>query len=393
MTDREKIKKALAPLRASDTAVQEVLEMTEKNNTHTIKRSGRTLLIAAVIAVLLIGTALAVTYSAWSTGLQKSLRITDEELDALEETELVSRPLASDTHDGVTISVECSVSDGDSAFIALRVEGFDVPEGRNPGWEGLELTLDGAPGLSWGFSAFDGLTWDGREFIYNDGTVAKQTEEGAPIPRYTREDGSVEFDLYIDPGEGETNSLVGRTVSLTISRLYTYPVTYGSVSEEDREPAAEGPWVLTWVINGSDDQRSWPLNEPLGDTGITLTEAMFSPISAHIRYFCPEPHYLEVEEIDTNGNMGKERSLAEPPFLYKIVMNDGTEYTDVLGGGTAGPDALDESELEDGFNYVVDMSLNHVIDPDEVAALVFRERVTGDVPDNEVEFYTVSLPE
>ncbi len=391
MTDREKIIKALGPLHASDTAVQEVLDMAENRNTHTIKRSGRTLLIAAVVAVLLIGTALAVTYSAWSTGLQKMLRITDDELAALEQTELMSRPLASDTHDGVTISVERSVSDGDSAFIALRVEGFDIPEGRNPGWEGLALTLDGAPAPSWGFSAFDGLTWDGQRFIYNDGTVAKQTEEGAPIPRYMREDSSVEFDLSIDPGEGETNSLVGRTVSLTLSRLYTYPVTYGAISAEDKVPIAEGPWVLTWIIDGSDDQRSWTLNEALGDTGITLTDVTLSPISAHIQYDCPEPHYYEVDTIDPDGNHGTDVCIAEPPVLHQIVLKDGTVYTDVLGAGSAGPDALNESELTDGYTYAVDMSLNHVIDPDEVAALVFREVGIGDGHGGAM--YTVPLPQ
>ena len=391
MTDREKIIKALAPLRASDTAVQEVLEMAEHRNTHTIKRSGRTLLIAAVVAVLLIGTALAVTYSAWSTGLQKMLRITDDELAALEQTDLMSRPLASDTHDGVTISVERSVSDGESAFIALRVEGFDIPEGRNPSWEGLELTLDGAPALSWGFSAFDGLTWDGQRFIYNDGTVAKQTEEGAPIPRYMREDGTVEFDLYIDPGDGDTSSLVGRTASLTISRLCTYPVTYGYVPEEERDCLDAGPWTLTWVIDGSDAQRSWTLNEPLGDTGITLSAVTLSPLSAHIQYDCPEAHYFEVDTVDPDGSHGTDVCIAEPPVLHQIVMKDGTIYSDVLGAGTAGPDVLDESELEDGFTYAVDMSLNHVIDPDEVAALVFRETAMGDDPGSEAEFYTVYL--
>ncbi len=63
MTEREAIQKALAPLRASDTAVQEVLDMAEIQNKTSIRKSTRTLLIAAAVAVLLIGTALAAAIS------------------------------------------------------------------------------------------------------------------------------------------------------------------------------------------------------------------------------------------------------------------------------------------------------------------------------------------
>ena len=46
------------------------------------------------------------------------------------------------------------------------------------------------------------------------------------------------------------------------------------------------------------------------------------------------------------------------------------------------------------FSYHADMSLNTVIDPDEVAALVFREVGEGDEPDGgKAVYYTVELPE
>ena len=385
MTDKEKIRKALAPLRASDTVVQEVLEMAERKNTHTIKKSTRTLLIAAAAAVLLIGTALAVTYSSWSPGLLDRLNLTEDEAAALEETELISRPLASDTHDGITVSVEQSVADGNVAFIALRVEGLEVPEGQSPMLGEPQLTLDGEPAANWGISAYNDLTWDGQKFVYSDGTEAKQTEKGVPIPRYMRDDGSVEIDIDINPGEGETGSLVGRTVSLRIDRLGMAPVTAGYVPEEERTYTAEGPWILTWTLEGDEISRTWTLNEPLGDTGAAVTEVTLSALFVHIDYDYPLQMIDEIA-FDQDGNMVTVQVVQEPPILHGIVMKDGTEYSNVLRGGTFG-------YVDDETVYRIDFPLNRIIDPDEVAALVFCEVGYGDVPEGELVTYTVTLPD
>ena len=384
MTDREKIIKALAPLRASDTAVQEVLEMAEHRNTHTIKKSSRTILIAAVVAVLLIGTALA-AYSGLSAGLREYLHVTDDTAAKADAMGLVSDPIVSDTHDGVTVSVERAVADGNAAFIALRVEGLEVPEGRSPTWGSVQITLDGERASNWDFGAYADMTWDGEKFCYSDGTAAPLTEEGVPIPRYFQADGTLEFDLSIAPQWGEDTSLVGREMQVTISRLGTEPVSVRYIPEEERDYTAEGPWVLTWTLDGSDIVRTWKPNAALGDTGATVTSVTLSALAVHIDYDYPMQLFDEIG-FDQDGNETVEQSVMEPPFLYKIVMKDGTEYTGVLGGGTCG-------YTDDMNTYELDMGLTHIIDPDEVAALVFWETVLGDVPDSEVEFYTVTLPD
>ena len=386
MTDREKIIKALAPLHASDTAVQEVLDMAEHRNTHTMKKSSRTILFAAVVAVLLIGTALAVTYSSWSPGLLNRLNLTEEEAESLAGFGLVTRPTVSDIHGGVTVSVEQSVADGNVAFIALRVEGLEVPEGQSLIWGEPQLTLDGEPAANWGIGAYNDLTWDGQKFVYRDGTEAKQTEKGVPIPRYMRDDGSVEIDIDINPGEGETGSLVGRTVSLRIDRLGVVPFTIGYVPEEERDYSAEGPWVLSWTLEGDEISRTWTLNEPLGDTGAAVTDVTLSALAVHIDYDYPLQMIDEIA-FDQGGNMVTVQIVQEPPILHRIVMKDGTEYSDVLRGGTFGYSDDDETV------YRIDFPLNRVIDPDEVAALVFREVGYGDVPEGVLETYTVTLPD
>lgn len=381
MTDKEKIMKALAPLHASDTAVQEVLEMTE-NKTHTMKRSGRVALLAAVVAVLLIGTALAVSYSSWSAGLQSRLNLTDEEAAALEGTALMSHPAVSDTHDGVTISIEQAMADGGTAHLALRIEGLDVPDGTTLAWEGPEITVDGERASGWSCGVYEDLHWDGLRFVYGDGTKAPLAEEGYPMPRVVREDGSVELDISVD-AMGQADTLIGKELTVTIPRLGHARLTTGRSTPEY---TAEGPWVLTWTAEGTDAGRTWLPDEPLGH-GITLTKVTLSALSAHVEYEYPPMTIVGEHAYDAEGN----ELLEEPPKLYKIIMKDGTEYTGVLGAGTAGPATDSESELENGFVYAVDMELTRVIDPDEVAALVFCEAAYGDVPEGEMTLYTVRL--
>ena len=359
--------------------------MAERKNTKTIKKSTRTLLIAAVVAVLLIGTALAVTAPSWSPGLLERLDLTEDEAAALEDTELVSTPAVSDTHDGVTVSIEKAVVNGDTALLGLRIEGLDIPEGYTLAWGEPSLTIGGDRAPGWFIGVYEGLHWDDERFVYDDGTPAPLSEEGYPIPRIVRADDSVELDISIT-GLGDMDTLVGKEITLTIYRLGTVRPAMGP---ETPEYTAEGPWVLSWTAEGAEIDRTWVLDAPLGH-GITLTSVTLSMLSAHIEYEYPPLTIVGDHAYDADGN----ELLEEPPEPYKVILKDGTEYTAFFGAVTAGPDADDLSDLENGFTYKADMELTRIIDPDEVAALVFREMGQGDAPDGgKAVYYTVTLPE
>lgn len=358
--------------------------MAEQNNKRHLRKSTKTLLIAAVVAALLIGTALAVTYSSWSPGLQSRLQLSDEEAAALEDTELVSTPAVSDTHDGVTVSIEKAVVNGDTALLGLRIDGLDIPEDYTLAWGEPDLTIDGDRAPAWFIGVYEGLHWDGKRFVYDDGTPAPLAEEGYPIPRIVRGDGSVELDVSIT-GLGDLDTLVGKEITMTIYRLGTVQL---GIDPKTAEYTAEGPWVLSWTAEGAETDRTWVLDAPLGH-GITLTSVKLSMLSAHIEYEYPPLTIVGEHAYDANGN----ELLEEPPEPYKIILKDGTEYAAFFGAGTGGPDADDLSDLEKGFTYKEDMELTRIIDPDEVAALVFREVGYGDVPEGVLETYTVTLPD
>ena len=382
MTDREKIQKALAPLRASDAVVQEVLDMAERKNTNTMKKSARTLLIAAVIAVLLVGSALAVNGLAGGRGLLRYFNLTDEEIESMAETtgSPISAPIASDTHNGITLSVERSIIDADSVRAAIRIEGLTVPEGQEPYVYEAAVFLDGERVGSLEWSVYNGLTWTGTDFVYDDGNPAEKNGEGDVIPRYVRADGSIELDLGLTPDNDVSGDIPGREITVQINAI-------GCSDHWNPENAITGPWVLTWTAEGDAAKRTWELNEPLGDTGAALRTVMLSAASVSLRYDYPEPAFTEIHEIDQDGNTSVDRWILEPPSLHGFIMRDGTECAVMTGGGRYGYDDVNGV-------YTVDASLTRIIDPDEVAALVFREVGTGGEPDGGTAvYYTVTLPE
>ena len=97
--------------------------------------------------------------------------------------------------------------------------------------------------------------------------------------------------------------------------------------------------------------------------------------------------FIDGEYYNEDGQVFVE---LEPFVLSKLVMKDGTVYTGFILGGSGGPE-VDNDGLAERFPYRYDRTLNRVIDPDEVAALVFG---IGNGPDGwPAEYYTVTLPD
>lgn len=341
-----------------------------------VRPAYRTIIIAAVIAMLMIGTALAISYSPWSTGLQTLLNLTEEQMISLDGSKLINYPEASDTHEGVTISVEQAVADKNSAYLALRVEGQDVSKITDLNYGEVLVTINGEEASGWSIRVYDDLHWNGERYVYSDGTPASLSEG-----RIVREDGSVEIDVGLN-NLGMTDSLIGKEITVTIDSL--------TLEQRMQKTTIEGPWVLTWTAEGSNISRTWEFSEELS-YGIILKSVTLSPLAVHIEYKYPPLTIVGDRVFDQDG---RELMEEEAVFLYQCLMKDGTVYTGILGGGVAGPDANDPGDLENGFTYVVDMSLSRVLDPDEVEALVFRESGSSNGQDGGIDvFYTVSLPD
>ncbi len=347
----------------------------------TVRRS---FLIAAIVAVFLIGTALASGVIIYNSGLQSYFRLSDEALQELIDTNnpLISESIASDSHNGITISVAQAIADEKSAYIALNVNGLIFDENTELVLDGFSASLDGTPASNLSRSFYTGLSWNGSQYIYDNGLPARLTDEGLPIPSYMDPDGTIEYDISISPGQGDNAPLVGQEIVITITRICARPIS--TMYSEATHVLAEGPWVLRWTLTGSESRRSVSLNAPLGTSGAIVTSVTLSPISAAVSYDYPA-RYAEETAYDCNGNETTTTVLQTPPVLCGFVLHDGTEMKNILGGSLEGyPN--DEMQV-----FVTEASLTRIIDPQQVSALLFRDAGCGDIPESEIEHFIVPL--
>ena len=297
-------------------------------------RMGRVLSIAAVVALILaLGVTAYAVYIHWSRGMEQQflrgdLQKKEEEMRRADQSGLSDTSQAvSATANGVTISVEQTIIDRDTAYIALRIEGFTLPEGQVPDIGGWSLSFDGerAPNMTGGF-------FEGRDA--NDKLI------------FTAPDGSMEFDFTAKAG-GKWESFAGKEIRVVIDSL-------GTGDKAQYQALVEGPWELIWTPRSNGELLTVQPDAALGDTGIKLISAEISPISAKVTMQLPElwEGYETLEVFDLQ--------------LFGVRLKDGTTLTNIFGPPTqVGYADIDNLILE------MDYSSHHILEPDQVDALIF----------------------
>ena len=292
-------------------------------------RMGRVLSIAAVVALILaLGVTAYAVYTHWSRGMEQQLPATDAEKEMAEQSGLSdTSQTVSATANGVTISVEQTVIDSDTAHIALRIEGFMLPEGQVPDIGGWSLSFDGehAPNMTGGF--VEGRDADDKLF-------------------FTAPDGTMEFDFTAKAG-GKWESFTGKEIRVVIDSL-------GTGDKGQYQALVEGPWELVWTPSSNGELLTVQPDAALGDTGIKLASAEISPISAKVTLQLPElwEGYETLEVFDLQ--------------LVGVRLKDGTMLTNIFGPPTqVGYADIDSLILE------MDYSSHQILEPDQVDALIF----------------------
>ena len=297
-------------------------------------RMGRVLSIAAVLVLILaLGVTAYAVYTHWSRGMERQflrgeLQEKEEEMRRAEQSGLSdSSQAVNATANGVTISVEQTVIDRDTAHIALRIEGFTLPEGQIPDIGGWSLSFDGehAPNMTGGFV---------EERDANDKLI------------FTAPDGSMEFDFTAKAG-GKWESFEGKEIRVVIDSL-------GTGDKAQYQALVEGPWELVWTPSSNGELLNVQPDAALGDTGIKLISAEISPISAKVTLQLPElwEGYETLEEFDLQ--------------LVGVRLKDGTMLTNIFGPPTqVGYADIDNLILE------MDYASHQILQPDQVDALIF----------------------
>ena len=160
----------------------------------------------------------------------------------------------------------------------------------------------------------------------------------------------------------------------------------GTVAKADYTPDIDGTWALDMTLGGADVSRFTETEQKLGDSGATVTSVELSPVSIRVAYEFPRIEKNE-EYIDENGETQIVTYYEEAPMASGVKLKDGTTILNLYGGpGTAGYISDDSDEYISGFAF------DRVIDPDQVASVLFRKTTNdnGNMAE-EPEYYEVAV--
>lgn len=156
--------------------------------------------------------------------------------------------MLSATDQGITITAVQSIVDSYGADLFFRVEGFTLPEGRNPElfWDRDDVTIDGSTEF---YSSMTGWFYDGTtrneagEWVY--ASNGQPVEFGndkyqSAIYQWVADDGSLEYQMKIrfrDSGE----RYWGKEFSIHFNGIGV-GAEKGGIMEE---PLVSGSWICT----------------------------------------------------------------------------------------------------------------------------------------------------
>ena len=198
--------------------------------------------------------------------------------------------------------------------------------------------------ISYSGSFYNGLYYDEeRGFLYEDGTPVVKEADGNIIKRYVDDDGSMEYVIVVDY---TSHNLIGKTLHITFQDL--------GVTDKNHIYTVdlEAKWELTIELKGSEEVRSMELSAPLGETGVIVTYAEISPVSLYVNYNFP----IRKEDI---------------PQIVGVRLKDGTFLTDITGAGSIG------FMGGNGGAYTASFATNHILETEEVDALLFLKSAPG----------------
>ena len=306
---------------------------TERRTARMSLRMRRLVNNAAVVALILaLGVTAYAIYTHWSRGMEQQLPATEEEKEMAEQSGLSDTSKAvSATANGVTISVEQTVIDRDTAHIALRIEGFTLPEGQYPDIGGWSLTFDGehAPSMTGSF-------------------IEERDADDKLI--FTAPDGSMEYDFTAKAG-GKWESFEGKYVRLVIDSL-------GTGDKGQYQALIEGPWELVWTPSSSSELLTIRPDAAIGDTGVKLIQAEISPISAKVMLQLPElwEGYKTLDDYDLQ--------------LVGVRLKDGTKHVNIYSY----PMQVEYTDI-DNLILELDYSSHQILQPEQVDALIFASNI------------------
>lgn len=256
------------------------------------------------------------------------------------------------TDQGITVTAVQTIVDEYSADLTFRIEGFELPEGRDPAvWP--VVTIDGEESdfsTSQSGDFFDGTTYNEQgKRVYLDGNPVRSDASGSTILDYTAEDGSMEYTHRISFQEKD-----GRYFGKTIQVQFPFIGLNSDQKAGLPERTVEGNWTLSWTLTGTADSIIITPNAQIGDSGVVLLDAQIGQRSIRTRYRVSD--FWE----------GWDRLVELPQALQGVRMKDGSEHR--CGGQTSGFE-----DIENMIYFIESPMIDAILDIDQVESLMFYE--------------------
>ncbi len=329
--------------------------------------SGRKKLLFVLAATLIMGTMTAAAiYTRWSTTAQTRYNPSQDVKEQaeksglsvmLEEPKGAANPneVLSVTDQGVTITAVQSIVDNYRAEITFRIEGFELPEDKEPfAWPMVTIdgNLDFYGSQTGGF--YDGTTRNDKgEWVYaSDGSPVKydDTKPFSPaILDYVADDGSLEYTHYISFNETD-GRYFGKEIVFSFHSIDLQSDQKAGMPE----PQVEGNWELKWTLTGTSDSISITPNVKIGDSDVVLLDAQIGQLSLRARY-----------QVDDYWE-GWDELVTLPQAVCGVRMKDGSEHRCVAS-------TYGFEDQEKMVYFMESQMFDAILDVSQVESLMFHK--------------------
>ena len=293
------------------------------------------------------------TFIYWSGGIEERFILDIFDKDILENGGFAVNPsmtkgeadVLSAECNGVVISVTQTISDSENTVIGLQITGLeDYAKGEL--MLDCEVLIDGKKPSH----------VSGHSFIYD-------SDKGY---------GDTYIEILFNSGDmDDVESIIGKRITIDIKGIVkcdNFPTV------QDYNYAVEGEWHLEWSLSGGEEKREWSMSKKIGDTGITLIYARFTPISIYLRF----------KADDTVGTLVED--FGEKHNLYGIKFADGSIKYNAISEGECG------LVFEKDYDYYMKYNFDNIINPENISALLFIKEVPIDYENpSEDEYYVIEI--
>lgn len=326
---------------------QESVNMKKEKNRRIFKSQ-----VAAIAGVCLLAisgiTVVAAVHHYWGRGMKGNIQATE-----IQQQELTDQGVAvvypekenyealEVVQNGISITPNTVIVDDRFAYITFTIAGYDLEEGKDPGFENVSVDSKDVY-LNMSGSMYGGIVSDENgEPVYEDGTKIAFGDDGSIIYHYSDENGNLEYYMQVFVAEEDT-SLLGKKLNIKLENL-------GTLYKAEFTNEKDGLWEFDIELPAVSSATHYDVNKQVEGTSFSVTDVDISPISMKVNYVTSTEMEMKDDEIGV-------------PVIKGVVLTDGTRLPYLADGGSVG-----YSDTTHAYNIT---GYDRVIDVEEVKALL-----------------------